>query len=88
MSRPYPLTRDRPAASDCLARPCARMKPLVALALAVILPFVLPFLFVFKTQIEYSYHPWAWPAQGFPSERFRPRRLFRPVRSGGGRAII
>jgi ABC-type glycerol-3-phosphate transport system permease component len=35
---------------------------LVALALLVVLPLVLPFLFVFKTQLEFSYHPWALPS--------------------------
>jgi ABC-type sugar transport system, permease component len=34
---------------------------LVLLSLLVILPLVIPFLFVFKTQLEYAYHPWAWP---------------------------
>jgi ABC-type glycerol-3-phosphate transport system permease component len=34
---------------------------LVLLALVVILPLLIPFLFVFKTQLEFSYHPWAWP---------------------------
>jgi len=36
---------------------------LVLLALLVILPLIIPFLFVFKTQLEYAYHPWAWPEQ-------------------------
>jgi len=34
---------------------------LVLLALLVIVPLLLPFLFVFKTQLEFNYHPWAWP---------------------------
>jgi N-acetylglucosamine transport system permease protein len=34
---------------------------LVGLALVVVLPLVLPFLFVFKTQLEFAYHPWALP---------------------------
>lgn len=34
---------------------------LLGLALVVVLPLVLPFLFVFKTQIEFAYHPWTWP---------------------------
>jgi N-acetylglucosamine transport system permease protein len=34
---------------------------LVAFALAVIVPLVLPFFFVFKTRLEYSYNPWALP---------------------------
>ncbi len=37
------------------------MTILVIMALAVILPLILPFLFVFKTQLEFSYHPWALP---------------------------
>jgi ABC-type glycerol-3-phosphate transport system permease component len=36
---------------------------LITLALLIIVPLVLPFMFVFKTQIEYNYHPWAWPKQ-------------------------
>jgi ABC-type glycerol-3-phosphate transport system permease component len=36
---------------------------LVVLSLVIILPLVLPFLFVFKTQLEFAYHPWAWPKQ-------------------------
>ena len=36
---------------------------LVILALAVILPLVLPFFFVFKTQLEYAYNPWSLPKQ-------------------------
>jgi N-acetylglucosamine transport system permease protein len=34
---------------------------LIGLALIVVLPLILPFLFVFKTQIEFAYHPWALP---------------------------
>jgi N-acetylglucosamine transport system permease protein len=34
---------------------------LIALALAVIVPLVLPFFFVFKTRLEYSYNPWSLP---------------------------
>ncbi len=34
---------------------------LVILALAVIIPLVLPFFFVFKSRLEYSYNPWALP---------------------------
>ncbi len=34
---------------------------LVGFALAVIVPLVLPFFFVFKTRLEYSYNPWALP---------------------------
>ncbi len=36
---------------------------LIGLALLVILPMALPWLFVFKTQLEYAYHPWALPRQ-------------------------
>jgi raffinose/stachyose/melibiose transport system permease protein len=36
---------------------------LVIAAVAVVFPLIMPFLFVFKTQLEYSYHPWAWPQQ-------------------------
>ncbi|MBA2132355.1 carbohydrate ABC transporter permease [Hydrogenispora sp. UU3] len=36
---------------------------LVLLALAVILPLLLPFMFVFKTRLEYNYHPWSWPTE-------------------------
>jgi len=36
---------------------------LVLLALAVIAPLVLPFCFVFKTQLEYAYDPWGLPKQ-------------------------
>ncbi len=34
---------------------------LVIVALVVIFPLVLPFLFVFKTQLEFAYHPWSLP---------------------------
>jgi ABC-type glycerol-3-phosphate transport system permease component len=34
---------------------------LIGLALLIILPMVLPWLFVFKTQLEYAYGPWALP---------------------------
>jgi N-acetylglucosamine transport system permease protein len=34
---------------------------LVVLALSVIVPLVLPFFFVFKSRLEYSYNPWALP---------------------------
>ena len=34
---------------------------LAFLALVVILPLVMPLLFAFKTQLEFSYHPWALP---------------------------
>jgi ABC-type glycerol-3-phosphate transport system permease component len=34
---------------------------LVFLAIVVIFPLVMPFMFVFKTQLEFSYHPWAFP---------------------------
>jgi ABC-type glycerol-3-phosphate transport system permease component len=34
---------------------------LVILALIVIFPLIMPFMFVFKTQLEFSYHPWALP---------------------------
>jgi N-acetylglucosamine transport system permease protein len=34
---------------------------LVMLALLIILPLFLPWMFVFKTQLEYAYHPWAIP---------------------------
>jgi N-acetylglucosamine transport system permease protein len=36
---------------------------LVGLALLVVLPMVLPWLFVFKTQLEFAYHPWSLPRQ-------------------------
>jgi ABC-type glycerol-3-phosphate transport system permease component len=34
---------------------------LVILAVIVIFPLIIPLLFAFKTQLEYAYHPWAWP---------------------------
>jgi ABC-type glycerol-3-phosphate transport system permease component len=34
---------------------------LVLLAILVITPLIIPLLFAFKTQLEYSYHPWALP---------------------------
>ncbi|MFA6776796.1 MAG: carbohydrate ABC transporter permease [Sphaerochaetaceae bacterium] len=34
---------------------------LILLSLTILLPMVLPWLFVFKTQLEYSYTPWALP---------------------------
>lgn len=36
---------------------------LIILALAVVLPLFLPWFFVFKTRLEFSYHPWSLPAQ-------------------------
>jgi ABC-type glycerol-3-phosphate transport system permease component len=36
---------------------------LIALAAVVVFPLIIPFLFVFKTQLEFSYHPWALPKQ-------------------------
>ncbi len=36
---------------------------LVILAAAVIVPLVLPWFFVFKTQLEFAYHPWSLPKQ-------------------------
>ena len=36
---------------------------LILLALTVILPLLLPWFFVFKTRLEFSYHPWSWPTQ-------------------------
>ena len=34
---------------------------LILLALVVIAPLIIPLLFAFKTQLEFSYHPWALP---------------------------
>jgi ABC-type glycerol-3-phosphate transport system permease component len=34
---------------------------LVFLGVVVVFPLVMPFMFVFKTQMEFSYHPWALP---------------------------
>ena len=50
------LVRSRHGASEVLITVI-----LLCLALLVVLPLVLPFLFVFKTQIEFAYHPWALP---------------------------
>ncbi len=36
---------------------------LIVLALSIIIPMVLPFFFVFKTRLEYSYNPWSLPKQ-------------------------
>lgn len=36
---------------------------LVILALAVVLPLLLPWFFVFKTRLEFSYSPWSLPTQ-------------------------
>lgn len=36
---------------------------LVLLALAVILPLFMPWFFVFKTRLEFAYHPWSWPTE-------------------------
>ncbi len=36
---------------------------LTVLALAVVVPLLLPFLFVFKTRLEYSYNPWSLPRE-------------------------
>jgi ABC-type glycerol-3-phosphate transport system permease component len=34
---------------------------LILLALVVIAPLIIPLLFAFKTQLEFSYHPWSLP---------------------------
>lgn len=34
---------------------------LIALALVIVIPLVLPWFFVFKTKLEYAYGPWALP---------------------------
>ncbi len=39
------------------------MTILVILALAVILPILLPWFFVFKSRLEFSYNPWSLPKQ-------------------------
>lgn len=36
---------------------------LIILAFAVILPILLPWFFVFKTRLEFSYNPWSLPTQ-------------------------
>lgn len=36
---------------------------LIFFGLIVIVPIVLPFMFVFKTQLEYAYHPWSLPTK-------------------------
>ncbi len=36
---------------------------LILLALSVILPLILPWMFVFKTRLEYNYSPWSWPTE-------------------------
>jgi ABC-type glycerol-3-phosphate transport system permease component len=36
---------------------------LFILATLVIAPLALPFLFAFKTPLEFAYHPWNWPQQ-------------------------
>lgn len=36
---------------------------LIAVALLIILPLILPWLFVFKTQLEYARHPWDLPKE-------------------------
>ncbi len=39
------------------------MVVLIILALAVVLPLLLPWFFVFKTRLEFSYNPWSLPKQ-------------------------
>lgn len=36
---------------------------LIGYASLIVLPFLMPFLFAFKTQLEFAYHPWALPSQ-------------------------
>lgn len=43
---------------------------LLLLAAIVIMPLLLPFMFAFKTELEFAYHPWAWP-QTFRWANFR-----------------
>ena len=43
---------------------------MVVLASMVVIPLVLPFLFAFKTPLEFAYHPWSIPKQ-FRWENFK-----------------
>lgn len=43
---------------------------LVVLAAIVVAPMILPFLFAFKTELEFAYHPWSWP-QSFRWQNFQ-----------------
>lgn len=36
---------------------------MIILAALVIVPLILPFAFVFKTQMQFNYHPWSWPTE-------------------------
>lgn len=54
---------------------------LIILALAVILPLLLPWCFVFKTQLEYAYNPWGWPNE---MRWFNFQHAWEAVRIGEG----
>lgn len=43
---------------------------LMVLAAMVVVPLILPFLFAFKTQLEFAYHPWGLPTS-FQWENFK-----------------
>jgi ABC-type glycerol-3-phosphate transport system permease component len=44
---------------------------LIILAGVVIVPLILPFLFAFKTPLEFAYHPWSFPPKQFRWENFK-----------------
>jgi ABC-type glycerol-3-phosphate transport system permease component len=44
---------------------------LIILAGIVIVPLILPFLFAFKTPLEFAYHPWNFPPEHFRWSNFR-----------------
>ncbi|HTH13122.1 MAG TPA: carbohydrate ABC transporter permease [Spirochaetia bacterium] len=51
-----PVVRNRYGLAGVLATTA-----LLALALVIVVPLILPWFFVFKTKLEFAYHPWALP---------------------------
>jgi ABC-type glycerol-3-phosphate transport system permease component len=51
-----PVVRNRYGISGVLATTA-----LLVLALIIVVPLILPWFFVFKTKLEFAYHPWALP---------------------------
>jgi len=51
-----PVVRNRYGLAGVLATTA-----LLALAFVIVVPLILPWFFVFKTKLEFAYHPWALP---------------------------
>jgi N-acetylglucosamine transport system permease protein len=60
---------------------------LLILALAVVVPLVLPFFFVFKTRLEYNYDPWGLPT-AMHWENFRNAWNAVQIGEGFGNTLV